>query len=160
MIEILVARIMDIQEREDDPVKALKKRLAENRRQQGNLAASLAETRLRAVEARLHELEKEEDDLMDEIRQRAAQSAVVPEAVVRAWLLSFRAGDKNDPVFRRRLVDAFVADITVDPDTVTLAYNAKDAHAQGSSAGAVSGVCGTAFEPIVIGPYIFLRLPR
>ena len=160
MIEILVARIMDIQEHEEDPVKTLRKRLAENRRQQRNLAASLAETRLRAVEARLHELEKEEDELVDAIRQKAAQSSVVPENVVRAWLLSFRAGDKNDPVFRRRLVDAFVADIAVDPDVVTLAYNARGARAQGSSTGAVSGVCGTALEPVVIGPYIFLRLPR
>ena len=157
MIEILVARIMSIQEHEEDPVKRLKKRLAENRRQQGNLAASLAETRLRAVEARLHELE-EEDDLMDEIRLKAAQSSV-PENVVRAWLRSFRAGDKNDPVFRQRLVDAFVADIAVDPDGVTISYNAKEARTQGSSTGSLSGVCETVFEPVVVGPYILLRVP-
>ena len=84
MIEILVARIMDIQEHEEDPVKRLRKRLQENRRQQENLAASLAETRLRAVEARLRKLEEDEDALEAEIRERAAQSAVVPEVAVRA----------------------------------------------------------------------------
>lgn len=159
MIEILVARIMDIQEHEEDPVKKLKKRLAENRRQQGNLAASLAETRLRAVEARLHELEREEDDLLEEIREKAAQSAVVPEAVVRAWLQSFRAGDKSDPAFRKRLVDAFVADVVVGPDGVMLVYNAKEARIQGSNTGSLSGVCETVFEPVVVGQYILLRVP-
>ena len=95
---------------------------------------------------------------MDEIRLKAAQSSV-PENVVRAWLRSFRAGDKNDPVFRQRLVDAFVADIAVDPDGVTISYNAKEARTQGSSTGSLSGVCETVFEPVVVGPYILLRVP-
>jgi len=163
MIEILVARIMDIQEHEEDPVKPLKKRLAENRRQQGNLAASLAETRLRAVEARLHELEREEDDLLEEIRQKAVQNVTVPETVVRAWLQSFRAGDKSDPEFRKRLVDAFLADVAVDPEGVTIVYNAKGARTrtEGFEYGPVERSLrdGTR-TPFVLGHYIVLRLPR
>ena len=159
MIEILVARIMDIQEHEEDPVKRLRRRLAENRRQQGNLAASLAETRLRAVEARLHELEREEDDLLEEIAQKAAQGSTVPEPLVRAWLQSFRAGDKNDPGFRKRLVDAFLADVAVDPEGVTLVYNAKEAPCDGSHSASESGVCETAYKPVVVGQFILLRVP-
>lgn len=163
MIELLVARIMDIQEKEEDPTKQLKKRLAENRRQQGNLAASLAEKRLRAVEARLEALEQEEDELAEEIRQAAAQSVMVPEEMVRAWLLSFRSGDVKDPAFQRRLVDTFLADVSVDPENVTMVYNAKEAPyepGEGSYSATSRGGQVTAYKPVVIGPFILLRLPR
>lgn len=163
MIEILVARIMDIQEHEEDPVKRLRKRLAENQRQQENLAASLAETRLRAVEARLRKLEEDEDALEAEIRERAAQSAVVPEVAVRAWLRSFRSGDITDPAFRKRLADVFLADVLVGPEDVTIVYNAKEAPygpGEGSHSASSRGGQVTAYKPVVIGPLIFFRLPR
>ena len=122
------------------------------------LAASLAETRLRAVEARLRKLEEDEDALEAEIRERAAQSAVVPEVAVRAWLRSFRSGDITDPAFRKRL-----ADVLVGPEDVTIVYNAKEAPygpGEGSHSASSRGGQVTAYKPVVIGPLIFFRLPR
>jgi hypothetical protein len=98
-----------------------------------------------------------------EIRERAAQSAVVPEVAVRAWLRSFRSGDISDPAFRKRLADVFLADVLVGPEDVTIVYNAKEAPygpGDGSHSASSRGGQVTADEPVVIGPLIFFRLPR
>lgn len=126
IIEKLVARIMEIQEAEPDPSQGLRSRLADVRKKQDNLTASLEYGPSRAVSARLAELEKEERALQEQIDAAALQRVIIPEHLVRGWLLSFRSGDVTDPAFRQRLVDSFVAQVFVGPEQITIAYNATD----------------------------------
>jgi hypothetical protein len=63
------------------------------------------------------------DELAVKIERARLQHPVIPEEIVRGWLLSFRSGDKDDPVFRKRLVETFVSDITVSPEEIVITYN-------------------------------------
>lgn len=126
MIEKLVRRIMEIQEADEDPVEPLRRALAENRKKQANIVRAIEDGAGRALVGRLPALEAEEDDLLLRIDKAALHTVRVPEEAVRAWLHSFRDGDTTDPVFRRRLVDTFVADVVVGPEELTVVYNAKN----------------------------------
>ena len=55
---------------------------------------------------------------------------IVPKEIVEGWLRSFRVGeDRKDPAFRKKLVHAFISDIIVAWDHVTIYYNiTKEPH--------------------------------
>lgn len=169
MIEKLVKRIMEIQEQDEDPVEPLRRALAENRKKQANIVRAIEEGAGRALVSRLPALEAEEDDLLLRIDKAALHTVRVPEEAVRAWLRSFRDGDTTDPVFRRRLVDTFVADVIVYPDRIIIVYNTSDHNGPGGRR-EVFGYetdCSTfrlvsehSEGPIVIGAFILLSVYR
>lgn len=128
MIGKLTKKIMEIQEaeREGDPATALRKELKDLKKKQQNLidaiengAGSSLVKRLNAVEARM-------DELTVEIEKAELKRPMIPEEIVRGWLLSFRSGDKDDPFFRKRLLQTFVADVIVGPEAVTVVYNTNE----------------------------------
>lgn len=128
LIGELTARIMEIQEkrRGEDPAAVYNKRLKENKKKQDNLVAALEAGGSRAIAARLAELEAEADQLELEIARAEVQHPLIPETMIRGWLLSFRSGDKESPAFRKKLVETFVADIIVENDQVTIFYNIEN----------------------------------
>ena len=81
--------------------------------------------------SRLAELEAQEEDLEVKIAAAEIKKPPLTEKIVRAWLNSFRLGDVSDPVFKRRLVDTFVARIEIQNGEARVFYN-------------VSGQCSTA----------------
>ena len=128
MIEKLTGKIMEIQHAEQqlDPATALRKELKEVRRKQANIVRALEDGASTSLVARLGELEAKADELAVEIERAELQRPMIPEEIIRGWLQSFRSGDKDDPAFRRRLLQTFVADVTVGPEEIVIRYNTTE----------------------------------
>lgn len=128
MIEKLTARIMEIQEaeRSEGPAEALRSELQDLEKRRRNLLTALEQGAGKSVVERLGELEAEIEQKSVELEKACLEKPVVPTDLVRGWLLSFKAGDVSDPVFRRRLVSTFLADVIVGPEYVTCVYNTKE----------------------------------
>ena len=128
MIGKLTKKIMEIQEagRQQDPATALRKELRGLKKKQQNIIDAIENGAGSSLVARLNEIEARMDELTVEIERAQLQRPVIPEEIVRGWLLSFRSGDKDDQAFRKRLVDTFVADITVGPDDIVITYNTTE----------------------------------
>lgn len=125
MIGKLTEKIMEIQEKEQqgDPATALRTELKSLKKKQKNIIQAIEDGAGSSLVARLNEIETRMDELAVEIERARLQHPVIPEEIVRGWLLSFRSGDKDDPVFRKRLVETFVSDITVGPEEIVITYN-------------------------------------
>ena len=128
MIEKLTSRIMEIQEAEQqgDPATTLKKELKDLKKKQSNIIAAIENGAGASLVSRLNEIEARMDELAVEIERAQLKRPVIPEEIVRGWLQSFRSGDKNDPTFRKRLLQTFVADVIVGPEAVTIVYNTNE----------------------------------
>lgn len=164
MIGKLTTKIMELQEKEQqgDPAVALKKELKDLKKKQSNLIEAIENGAGSSLVARLNEIEARMDELAIEIERAQLQRPVIPEEIVRGWLLSFRSGDKDDPTFRKRLLQTFVADVVVGPEAVTIVYNTNEKEPSTS-------VCVRPSEwsqrigtqtPTVIDGLIVLRVPR
>ena len=161
MIETLTDRIMEIQESDgDDPAEVLKAALKENRKKQKNVLKSLEYGPSRTLSARLSDLEAEEEALIGQIEREELKRVRVPREVVRGWLQSFRSGDVDDPVFRRRLVEAFIADVTVKNDEIVVRYNAKGPDAGSRTALSLRLPSPYTNSPEVFGRFIVVRFLR
>lgn len=164
LIGKLTKKIMEVQRkrREADPAEELRKRLAANRRKQANLVAAIEEGGARALAARLTELEAEEDDLSLRIRKAELVRPEIPESTIRAWLESFRSGDKDDPAFCQKLVQTFVAQVVVTPEHVVIFYNIEKEPYPKSSDTAPRLDLAERYPnfsgPVVIDGYIMLRV--
>lgn len=166
LIGKLVRRIMEIQKKrkEEGPAELLRRQLAENQKKQKNIVAAIEAGGARALTSRLAELEAEEDDLALRIRKAELRRPEISEEKIRAWLESFRAGDKDDPAFRRKLVQTFVAQVVVTPDQVVIFYNIKKGPYPKSSDTALKVDAEKRYPnksdtgPVVIGNYIVLRV--
>ena len=128
MIEKLTGKIMEIQHAEQqlDPATALRKELKEVEKKQANIVRALEDGASTSLVARLGELEARADELAVEIERAELQRPMIPEEIIRGWLQSFRSGDKDDPAFRRRLLQTFVADVTVGPEEIVIRYNTTE----------------------------------
>lgn len=127
LIDQLTAKVMEIQQKrqEDDLATALKERLKDNRKRQERIVTAIESGGSRALSSRLADLEAEEDDLTVQIQRAELRHPIIPAEVIKGWLMSFRSGDKDDPAFRKRLVQTFVADVIVTNDLVTIYYNTE-----------------------------------
>ena len=125
MIDKLTKRIMEIQEAEhsEDPAVLLKTQLKEAKKKQKNLIDAIEAGAGVSLVSRLNEVDTLIGDLQLEIEKAELRRPIIPEEYVRSWLMSFKGGDVSDPVFRKKLVDTFVADVIVGPEQVTVCYN-------------------------------------
>lgn len=125
VIDQVTSRIMYIQSEEakQDPTAGYRDRLADIKKRQDNLVLAMEKTDSEAIPRRLQALAEEQRELEIEIAKAEIRRPVIPESYIRDWLRSFRDGDKDDPAFRRRIVDTFVADVAVMNDELTIFYN-------------------------------------
>lgn len=128
-IQAIADEIMAIQDEEakTDPAAAYRSQLDGNRKKQANIVAAI-ETGAApaALVARLGELEAEAKALEVEIMKAELEKPMIPRKTVVEWLESFRAGNKKDAAFRRRLVDTFIARIEVENGRAVIYYNVTD----------------------------------
>lgn len=163
MIEKLTAKIMKIQELDAaaDQAKALKSELKDLKKRQANLVRALENGASTALVARLAEIETQIDDKTLEIEKASLKNPVIPEEVVHGWLQSFRSGDKDDPLFRKRLVQTFVSDVIVSQDEVVITYNTNEKEPTRCSCTTLKVDLARSYaNPEVIGSLIVLRIPR
>lgn len=164
MVEKLTRRIMEVQraERAGDPAEALKSQLKAAKKKQDNLITAIENGARTSLVARLNEIDAQIEALQLEIDRAELKRPIVPEALVRGWLLSFRDGDVTDPAFRRKLVSAFVADVVVGQDLVTVYYNTtqKEPSACSRTAQAPQAPDPYSNTPAVLPDYIIFAFPR
>lgn len=168
IINKLTKKIMEIQEaeRKDDPAALLRQRLAAARKKQRNLIEALENGAGLYLVDRLNALDAEIEELTIEIEKAELQHPLIPEAVVRAWLYSFKNGDKSDPAFRKRLISTFVADVIVGPEYFTVYYNTNEKgphtthEVRAQSPHCTFSALKRTSEPIVKGSYIILSISR
>lgn len=128
-IAALTDEILRIQDEEEgeDPAALIRSRIDGNRQRQHNLVAAIeAAPESRALVTRLVELENEEHDLQTELARVELKKPRLTREVIEAWLNGFRRGDKDDPDFRHKLVDTFVAKVEVKNGAAAIYYNATD----------------------------------
>lgn len=163
MIGRLTKKIMEIQRAEQqlDPATALRKELKDVNKKKANIVRALEEGASPSLVARLTELDARSDELAVEIERASLQRPVIPEEIIRGWLQSFRSGDKDDPTFRRRLLQTFVADVTVGPEDVTIRYNTTEKGPSRCSGTAQEPHMADRYpNPDVIGNMIILHIKR
>lgn len=111
---------------------------------------------------RLQEITRQIGEVDVELSKAKLSNEIIPEELIRAWLVSFREGDAQDPDVRRRLLDAFVQDVNVDVDDVTIFFNttAKNpvrVFASGSGKCTIETYANT---PTILGDAIVVRVKR
>jgi len=152
-IKALTDEVMDIQAegQKESPAVALKSALDGNKKKQANI--------VRAIEignapdiliSRLQELQDEATDLEARIRQAEYERPTVSREAVEGWLRSFKAGDKKDPAFRKRLVETFVARVDVYKDKAVIYYNITEKRA----------ASGVRIRPVTWSSRTGIRTPR
>lgn len=163
MIGKLTKRIMEIQiaEQAGDPASALKKELKDLKKKQANIIQAIEDGGGSSLVARLNEIDSTINDLEIEIERAQLQRPLIPEEYVRSWLMSFRSGDKDDPLFRKRLINTFVTDVIVGPEDVVIMYNTKE---KGPSRCSSTALCPRMpvlySNPEIIDNFIVLRILR
>ena len=163
MIGKLTRKIMEIQEAEQqgDPATALRKELRDLKKKQKNIIQAIEDGAGSSLVARLNEIDERMDELTVEIERASLQRPVIPEEIIRGWLLSFRAGDKDDPVFRKRLVETFVSDVIVGPDEIVITYNTNEKEPRTCSYTTLKVDLPRSYSnPEIIGSRIVLRISR
>ena len=76
--------------------------------------------------ARLAQLEQEEQDLLLELKRAEVRSLRLSREDVVLWLKSFQNGDKDDPAFRKKLLETFVARVDVFDEKLVIFYNVSE----------------------------------
>lgn len=163
MIEKITLRVMEIQKGQQTGGDAvlLEKKLADLKRRQANVSRAIEEGAPGMVE-RLQEITRQIGEVDVELSKAKLSNEIIPEELIRAWLVSFREGDAQDPDVRRRLLDAFVQDVNVDVDDVTIFFNttAKNpvrVFASGSGKCTIETYANT---PTILGDAIVVRVKR
>lgn len=126
VIEWMADSVVDYQRRhrDDGTIAALKAQLKQAEAGRQNIMAALEAGIITAsTKERLLELEGQVAKLKDAIDTEKALRPVYTRERVIYWLEGFRKGDLSDPVFRRKLVDAFVNAVYLYDDHIKLALN-------------------------------------
>lgn len=160
MIEKITRRVMEIQQDQqaggDAPL--LEKRLQDLRRRQANVSRAIEEGAPGMAE-RLREITREIGEVDVELSKARLSVEIIPEELIRAWLVSFREGDAQDPDVRRRLLDAFVQDVNVDADVITICFNTRAAGSVRVPSQEVH-YCNIREHLTILGDVIIVRVER
>lgn len=124
-IEAIADRIMEIQEKRqaDDPATMWKAKLKDARRRQKNLIEAIEAGAGASVVSRLSQVEADIEEYTIEIEKARLQRPVIPREMVVGWLKSFRTEDET---IHKKILQTFVASVTVLPEEVIIAYNTKE----------------------------------
>lgn len=168
IIDRLVAKILEIQEQDDDQsvAAALRSRLEGTRKKIENVLDAIENGGGSALVSRLSALEEQRDELEAELARVEIKTPRLTADAIRAWLCSFRKGDISDEGFCRRLIDTFVDRVEVREGEALIIYNA-------TKEGAASRCSSTAqlvdysrlysntlpfHRPVVTSHFILLRI--
>ena len=126
VIEWIADQVMAYQEREGNSAQLLSLRaaLSENQKALDNVMKAIeAGIITPTTKRRLQELEAEGSRLENAITVEEAAITHIERDFVIYWLEKFRAGDRNDKAFRRRVIDTFVSAVYLWDDRIRIAFN-------------------------------------
>ena len=150
IIDMLVVKILDIQERDDDQtrVQTLQSQLDGVKKKIRNVVAAIEDGAGTSLVARLNELEEQQEALEMELAHTQIKTPRLTAEAIRTWLCSFRDGDITDETFRRRLVDTFVERIEVKNGEALIIYNATEKEPGSRCSSTAQLVDQTGVEPV------------
>lgn len=163
MIGKLTKKLMEIQEKrqQEDPASALRKELKQLQKKQANIIEAIENGAGSLLVARLNEIETNIQDLSVEIERMQLKRPMIPESLIRGWFEGFREGNKDDPVFRRRLVDTFVQEVVVGPEDLWIVYNTNETGPTHSASTTLKVDSTIPYShPVVFDGYIIFRITR
>ena len=164
MIDQITNRIMEIQEadlKDNSLLTSYKAKLDDISRRKANLFKAI-ENGLYAPEmnARLDDLNAEEEEYRELLAKEQIQKPVIPETVIRSWLQSFRKGELLDEDFCKKLINTFVAEVVVYSDHAIVICNATEKSGDRCSFELSfvnqKELYSNTNQPLVILPYILL----
>lgn len=170
MISELSDRIMAIQKENaaHDEASVYRQQLDEVRKKESRIMQAIEDGGARTLSKRLAELEDQEDELTVKLEKAMLKKPIVPKEIVEGWLRSFRVGDdRKDPAFRKKLVRAFISDVIIARDHVTIYYNiTKEPHRSTSERCSCTALivdarsrCANTGPAVLSTGYIVLRVP-
>ena len=150
IIDRLVAKILEIQEQDDDQsvATALRSRLEGTRKKIENVLDAIENGGGSALVSRLSALEEQRDELEAELARVEIKTPRLTADAIRAWLCSFRKGDISDEGFCRRLIDTFVDRVEVREGEALIIYNATKEGAASRCSSTAQLVDQTGVEPV------------
>lgn len=152
VIDFISEKVEEIQkaEHENSDLKYYESKLKDIEKAIRNLLTAIEQGIItQSTKARLQELESQKVEFQSRIGQEKISRVFVTKEQVKFWMEQFKKGDKNDPEYRQRLVDAFIYSVFVyDEDDgedkggmrihITYNYAGGSATVKGSD---LEGVC-------------------
>lgn len=129
MIQRIADEAMAYLAKEDDKsmLVVLKKKLSENKKAIQNLMAAIEQGIItESTKRRLEELEDERAQLEHGIAEENIKKPIINRNQFIFLASQFLDGDKNDPIYRQRLIDTFVNAVYIFEDKIIIAYNYSD----------------------------------
>ncbi|MBR4905303.1 MAG: zinc ribbon domain-containing protein [Clostridia bacterium] len=115
------------QEKGNQLLPALRKRLEENKLASSNLLDAVQKGFYNeTVKARMEELEAEKTELETQIIQEEMQMPNLTRDMILHWMERFKHGDIRSVKFQKQIIDYFVKAVYVYDDRIVLTYNFKD----------------------------------
>ena len=164
MISQITNRIMEIQEKDladNSTLNSYKAKLDDIKKKKANLIKAI-ENGLYSPEmnARMEELNALEEEFSLKLEQEKIEKPLIPEAVIRSWLQSFRNGDILDEDFCKKLINTFVAEVVVFSDHAIVVCNATEKSGNQCSFELsfvnLKELYSNTEKPLIILPYILL----
>ena len=164
MISQITNRIMEIQEQDladNSALNSYKAKLDDIKKKKTNLIKAI-ENGLYSPEmnARMEELNALEEEFSLKLEQEKIEKPLIPEAVIRSWLQSFRNGDILDEDFCKKLINTFVAEVVVFSDHAIVVCNATEKSGNQCSFELsfvnLKELYSNTEKPLIILPYILL----
>lgn len=128
ILDDLIDKVMKLQyeDVENSPLNALNRRNEELERKIGNLVKALTEIDSRAIKDEIKRMEEEQKQIEKDIAVYTASHPIIPEEFFRAWFKQFKEGNKDDCLFKKQLISAFVNRIEVSDTDIIISYNMSE----------------------------------
>ena len=127
VIDQIAETIVEIQNKKDTTIPAIRKQLAECEKAIENMVNAIQAGALTAsTTQRLKSLEEEKERLNTAITEAELQRPKFSKEFVVQWIKGFQYGDFDNKVYQRRVIDTFVNSVYVYDDRIVFNYNFKD----------------------------------
>ena len=127
IIDAVVSRVMEMQERESEDMPILEARLRETTESIDNLLKAIQMGVItKSTKERLEELETEKAELESQIALEKLKQPTLTEEFVRYWLERFRGTDTENKAHRKLLIDVFLNTVYLYNDKIVITFNYKE----------------------------------
>ena len=126
-IDRIADAIIELQEKEDTTLPAMRQQLAECEKAIENMLNAIQMGVLTpSTKERLEQLEEQRESLKVSILQAQMQRPRYTKEQVVSWISRFKYGKADDQEYQRQIIDTFINSIYVFDDRLVFTYNFKD----------------------------------
>lgn len=127
LIERLIGKILEYQDKESPTLNALKKQLAQTNHAIDNMISAIEQGIItRSTKQRLDELESTRDSLETEIAKESMTHPTIDRQFLQYWFKDFKKLNTDDLENRRMLINTFLNSVVLYDDRIDFYFNYKD----------------------------------